>query len=146
KTAFADRAWAESRGLLSANSINLGRLLPQTVYYAAAGVWYLRQKGSEPGFIIPTGNLGNAVAAFWARQMGLPVRELALATNANAAIPDYFASGSWQPHPTVATLANAMDVGNPSNMERLLDLHPDITELRQIAQTFSITDEEISDT
>src|SRR5215831_14808727 len=97
KTAFATRAWADSHGLLSANSINLGRLLPQTVYYATAGLWYLRQRGAMPGFVIPTGNLGNAVAAFWARQMGMPVREIALATNANDAIPDYFASGSWKP-------------------------------------------------
>ncbi len=143
KSAFANRAWAEERGLLSANSINLGRLLPQTVYYAAAGLWYLRERGLAPGFIVPTGNLGNAVAGFWTRQMGLPVREIILTTNANNAIPSYFASGSWQPHPTIQTLANAMDVGNPSNMERLLNLHADISELREIAQAFSVTDEEI---
>ena len=146
KTAFANRDWAAEKGLLSANSINLGRLLPQTVYYAAASLWYLRQRGALPGFIVPTGNLGNAVAAFWARRMGLPLREIVLATNANAVIPEYFASGSWQPQPTIATLANAMDVGNPSNMERLLDLHPEITELRESAQSFSVSDKEIVDT
>jgi threonine synthase len=146
KSAFANREWAEAKGLLSANSINLGRLLPQTVYYAAASLWYLRERGALAGFVIPTGNLGNAVAAFWARQMGLPLREIILATNANHAVPDYFASGSWKPHPTIATLANAMDVGNPNNMERLLDLHPEITELRQSAQSFSVSDEEIADT
>ncbi len=146
KTAFANRAWAEAKGLLSANSINLGRLLPQTVYYAAAGLWYVRQRGTQPGFIIPTGNLGNAAAAFWTRQMGLPVREIILAANANYAVPNYFASGLWKPHPTIATLANAMDVGNPSNMERLLDLHPEVTELRKIAQAFSVNDEAIADT
>ena len=146
KSAFADRKWAEAKGLLSANSINLGRLLPQTVYYAAASLWYLREKSARPGFVVPTGNLGNAVAAFWARQMGLPLREIVLATNANDAIPEYFASGSWKPHPTIATLANAMDVGNPGNMERLLDLHPEITRLRQGAQSFSVGDEEIAET
>jgi threonine synthase len=146
KTAFANREWAEAKGLLSANSINLGRLLPQTVYYAAASLWYLREKGARPGFVVPTGNLGNAVAAFWARQMGLPVREIVLATNANGAIPDYFASGSWKPQPTIATIANAMDVGNPGNIERLFDLHPEITELRQGAQSFSVSDKEIADT
>ena len=145
KTAFANRQWAEAIGLLSANSINLGRLLPQTVYYAAASLWYLWERDTRPGFVVPTGNLGNAVAAFWARQMGLPLREIILATNANAAIPEYFASGSWKPHPTIATLANAMDVGNPSNMERLLDLYPEITELRRNAQSFSVSDKEISD-
>ncbi|HEX8351677.1 MAG TPA: threonine synthase, partial [Pyrinomonadaceae bacterium] len=111
KAAFADRAWAESHGLLSANSINLGRLLPQAVYYAAASLWYLRGRGARPGFVIPAGNLGNAVAAFWARRMGLPVREVVLAANANRAVPDYFDSGNWAARTTVATLANAMDVG-----------------------------------
>jgi threonine synthase len=146
KQAFANREWAEANGLLSANSINLGRLLPQTVYYAAASLWYLRERGARPGFVVPTGNLGNAVAAFWARQMGLPLREIILATNANKAIAEYFASGSWKPHQTIATLANAMDVGNPGNMERLVDLYPEITELREGARCFSVSDEEISNT
>ena len=146
KTAFSNREWAETQGLLSANSINAGRILPQTVYYAAAGLWYLRRQSALPGFIIPTGNLGNAVAAFWARQMGLPVREIVLATNANHAVPNYFASGIWEPQQTIPTLANAMDVGNPNNMERLLDLHPEVSELRRIAQAFSVSDEEIAGT
>ena len=146
KEAFMNREWARSQGLLSANSINLGRLLPQAVYYAAAGLWYLRRRGARPGFIIPAGNLGNAVAAFWARAMGLPLREFALAANANRAVPDYFASGSWAARANVATLANAMDVGNPSNAERLLDLHPDVSELRRIARAYSVNDEEIART
>jgi threonine synthase len=146
KTAFKNKEWAKAKGLLSANSINQGRILPQTVYYAAASIWYLRQQGAPPGFIIPTGNLGNAVAAFWAREMGLPMRQIILATNANDAIPNYFASGSWKPHQTIPTLANAMDVGNPSNMERLLHLHPEVTELRKIAQAFPVSDEEIAGT
>lgn len=144
KTAFADRRWAEAHGLLSANSINLGRILPQCVYYAAGSLWYLRHKGRPPGFIIPTGNLGNGVAAFWAREMNLPVREIILATNANHAVSDYLASGMWEPHPTIATLANAMDVGNPSNIERLFHLHPEVSELRKIARAFSVSDEEIA--
>ncbi|HEV2828149.1 MAG TPA: threonine synthase [Pyrinomonadaceae bacterium] len=144
KTAFSNKEWAEARGLLSANSINQGRILPQTVYYAAASLWYLRQRGAPPGFIIPTGNLGNSVAAFWTREMRLPVRQIILATNANDAVPNYFASGSWQPHQTIPTLANAMDVGNPSNMERLLHLHPEVSELRRIAQALSVSDEEIA--
>jgi threonine synthase len=146
KTAFRNKEWAEAKGLLSANSINLGRILPQTVYYAAASIWYLRQRGMPPGFIIPTGNLGNAVAAFWAREMGFPLRQIVLATNANDAIPNYFASGSWEPQQTIPTLANAMDVGNPSNMERLLHLQPKVTDLRKIAQAFSVSDEEIAST
>lgn len=146
KTAFRNKEWAEAKGLLSANSINQGRILPQTVYYAAASIWYLRQRGTPPGFIIPTGNLGNAVAAFWAREMGLPVRQIILATNANEVVPNYLASGSWEPRQTIPTLANAMDVGNPGNMERLLHLHPEVSELRRIAQAHSVSDEEIAST
>ena len=86
------------------------------------------------------------MAAFWAREMGLPVREIILATNANSAVPDYFASGLWETHPTIPTLANAMDVGNPSNIERLLHLHPEVSELRGIAQAFSVSDEGIAST
>ena len=145
KTAFADREWSERRGLLSANSINLGRLLPQTVYYAASSLWYFRQRGVQPGYIIPTGNLGNAVAAFWTKAMGFPIREIVLATNRNRTLPDYFQTGEWSPHPTIPTLANAMDVGNPSNFERLQNLHS-LAQLRQIARAFSVTDEEISQT
>jgi threonine synthase len=78
--------------------------------------------------------------------MGLPVREVALAANANRAVPDYFATGTWAARVTVATLANAMDVGNPSNAERLLDLHPNFTELRGIARANSVEDEEIART
>ncbi len=143
KAAFADRELNRSQGLLSANSINLGRLLPQAAYHAAASLWYLRRHGERAGLIVPTGNLGNAVAAFWARAAGLPVREIALATNANRAVPDYFDSGAWGPRPTVRTLANAMDVGDPSNMERLLDLHKDFEGLKGFARAFTVSDEEI---
>src|SRR2546425_2189254 len=143
KTAFADREWSERRGLLSANSINLGRLLPQTVYYAASSLWYFRQRRVQPGYIVPTGNLGNAVAAFWTREMGFPIREIVQATNRNRTLPDYFETGEWSPHETIATLANAMDVGNPSNFERLQNLHL-LPQLRQIARAFAVSDEEIS--
>jgi threonine synthase len=146
KAAFADPDWRDSRNLLSANSINLGRLLPQTVYYAAASMWYVRRHGVTPGFVVPTGNLGNAVAAFWAKEMGFPIRHITLATNANRAIPDFYASGEWSPGATIPTLANAMDVGNPSNMERLRHLHPDNFELRRISEAYSVSDNEISQT
>ncbi|HEX8146777.1 MAG TPA: threonine synthase [Pyrinomonadaceae bacterium] len=146
KAAFADRELKRARGLLSANSINLGRLLPQAAYHAAASLWYLRRRGARAGFVVPTGNLGNAVAAFWARAAGLPVREIALAANANRAVPDYFDSGAWAARPTVRTLANAMDVGNPSNIERLLHLHTDFGELKRFARAFAVPDEEIERT
>jgi threonine synthase len=143
KEAFADRGLSRRHGLLSANSINLGRLLPQAAYHAAAGLWYLRRRGERAGLVVPTGNLGNAVAAFWARAAGLPVREIALAANANRPVSDYFDSGVWAARPTVRTLANAMDVGNPSNIERLLHLHPNFEELKSFARAFTVPDGEI---
>jgi threonine synthase len=146
KAAFADRELNRAHGLLTANSINLGRLMPQAAYHVAASLWYLRRRGAPAGLVVPTGNLGNAVAAFWARAAGLPVREIALATNANRAVPDFFTSGAWAARPTVRTLANAMDVGNPSNVERLLHLHPDFDQLKSFARAFTVSDEEIERT
>ena len=74
------------------------------------------------------------------------MREIALATNANRAVPDYFTSGAWAARTTVRTLANAMDVGNPSNIERLLHLHPDFDELKSFARAYTVSDEEIERT
>lgn len=136
---------------ISANSINIGRLLPQMVYYAKSSLEYFRAHAVKCNYIIPSGNLGNAVAAFWARKMGLPIGKIVLATNANRPIPDFFQTGRWEPRASVMTLANAMDVGNPSNMERFLDLYSDRAELQieiqsgQI-QSFSVTDEQIRQT
>jgi threonine synthase len=140
KAAFQDDRMNAAHRLTSANSINIGRLLPQAAYYAAASVWYRRRYGAEVGFVVPAGNLGNSIGAFWAKQMGFPVREIALATNANRVIPDWFESAEWQPRPSVATLANAMDVGDPSNMERLFDLYPQREELLRVARSWSVDD------
>ncbi|HSU15845.1 threonine synthase [Longimicrobium sp.] len=122
KAAMADPALRAARRLSSANSINVGRLLPQMAYYAWAAREYVRRHGAEPGFVIPSGNLGNAAAALWARRAGLPIRQVVMATNANRAIAAFAAGGAWAAHPTVATLASAMDVGDPSNMERIFHL------------------------
>jgi threonine synthase len=143
KAAFLDRALAAQRELSSANSINLGRLLPQSVYYAAASLAVWRAHGERASFIVPSGNLGNALACLWARQVGLPIAEVVLAHNANRSVPDYLASGQWEPRASVATLASAMDVGNPSNMERLRALFPGIEELRGAVSACSVTDEQI---
>ena len=119
KSAFRDPALAGTLRLSSANSINIGRLLPQMVYYATASLNWQRERGERPGFVIPTGNLGNGFACLLAREIGLPIGEVVLAVNANRTIPDYFDSGEWRPRPSIATLASAMDVGDPSNVERL---------------------------
>jgi len=145
KEAFVDPSLARSLRLSSANSINVGRLLPQMVYYAKASLELARRDGRPPNFIIPTGNLGNALACIWARETGLPIGEIVLASNANRTVPDFLGSGTWRPRPSVATLASAMDVGNPSNMERLRWLFPAIEQLRGKLSAVPVTDDEIRD-
>jgi threonine synthase len=143
KAAFADPGLTTQRDLTSANSINLGRLLPQSVYYATSSLAVWREHGQRASFVVPSGNLGNALACLWARAVGLPVGEVVLAHNANRTVPDFLASGQWQPRASVATLASAMDVGNPSNMERLRALFPGLDDLRGAVSAISVTDDEI---
>lgn len=143
KAAFADATLRERFELSSANSINLGRLLPQAAYYAATSLAVFREHGVAPSFVIPSGNLGNALACVWARRVGLPIGDIVLAHNANRSVLDYLESGSWQPRASVATLASAMDVGNPSNMERLQRLHPDIGDLRSAVSAESVSDDQL---
>jgi threonine synthase len=143
KQAFLDRPFREERALSSANSINLGRLLPQTVYYAAASLAVFRRHGERASFIVPSGNLGNAVACIWARRLGLPIGDVVLAHNANRTVTDFLESGEWRPRASIATLASAMDVGNPSNMERLRALHPQLSEIRSAVSACTVDDEAI---
>jgi threonine synthase len=140
KAAFADAGLQSRHRLTAANSINIGRLLPQVAYHVAASLWHWRKHGTTVGSIVPSGNLGNGMACVWARAMGFPVREIVLAVNANRTIPDYLATGQWQPRPSVATLASAMDVGNPSNIERLRNLLPDFAELRSCIESYPVDD------
>lgn len=127
----------------SANSINIGRLLPQATYYADASLRHFRATGDKPGFIVPTGNLGNAFACLMAREMGLPIGPVILATNANRTIADYLDTLEWLPRPSVQTLASAMDVGNPSNMERLRALLGDADVLRGCVGVCAVSDSDI---
>lgn len=143
KQAFRDEQLCASRTLSSANSINLGRLLPQAVYYAASSLALAGPRGEPVSFVIPSGNLGNAVACIWARQLGLPIGEVILAHNANRTVADFLCDGRWQPRPSVATLASAMDVGNPSNMERLRALYPQLDALRSAVSACTVDDEAI---
>ena len=143
KQALSDRELQARVTLSSANSISLGRLLPQMSYYAHAAIGHWRQTGDWLNFVIPTGNLGNALAAILARACGLPIGEIALAINANRALPEFFAGSDYSPRPSVATLANAMDVGAPSNFERLRWLYPDAAELRKAFTVIAVDDESI---
>ncbi len=140
KDALRDPELRSRRTLSSANSINLGRLLPQAVYYAAASLAVWRGCGEPASFIVPSGNLGNSLACIWARRLGMPIREIVLAHNANRTVPDYLGSGRWEPRPSIATLASAMDVGNPSNLERLRAMYPDFEQLRNAVSADSVDD------
>jgi threonine synthase len=146
KEAFLDPALARTHQLSSANSINVGRLLPQMAYYAWAGLELWRQNGRRANFIIPAGNLGNSLACIWARHVGLPIGEVVLATNANQTVTEFLRTGEWEPRSSIATLASAMDVGNPSNMERLRSLHPEFDELQSQIGASSVDDIEIRGT
>jgi threonine synthase len=102
------------------------------------------QGRGNASFVIPSGNLGNATACVWARRMGAPIDRIVLAHNANRTVPDYFAEGALRVRPSVATLASAMDVGNPSNLERLRAIYPDIDSLRGALSAVSIDDAAIA--
>jgi threonine synthase len=143
KQAFADRELRARVPLSSANSISLGRLLPQMAYYAHAALMHWRARSTVLNFVVPTGNLGNACACVLARACGLPIGRIALATNANLTLHDFFAGAEYAPRPSVATLANAMDVGAPSNFERLHWLYPDNARLRREFCVDAIGDEAI---
>jgi threonine synthase len=143
KEAFVDPALSRQLLLSSANSINVGRLLPQMAYYAVASLELYRREGRKPNFIVPSGNLGNVAACLWARRIGLPIGEVVLATNDNTTVPDFLRTGEWRPRPSLATLASAMDVGNPSNMERLRWLFGDADGLRTQFSARPVTDEQI---
>ena len=120
KQALGDDALRAEVPLLTANSISLGRLLPQMGYYAMHALRFQRRHGRALNFIIPSGNLGNGVAALIARAMGLPIGEVVLATNANPTLAEFYDGAPYRGRDAVPTLANAMDVGAPSNIERLL--------------------------
>jgi len=143
KRALNDDELASRLRLSSANSISLGRLLPQMSYYAQASLRHWRTHGRTLGFIVPSGNLGNGLAALLAWRMGLPIGAIVLASNANPTLSEYFAGGEYTPRPGIATLANAMDVGAPSNFERLRALFATDTELRAALGAERVDDAQI---
>ena len=143
KQAFVEPSLAAQWDLSSANSINLGRLLPQAVYYAATSVALRARTGAPASFIIPSGNLGNATACVWARRLGAPIAGIVLAHNANRTVPDYLSEGVLRIRASVPTLSSSMDVGNPSNLERLTALYPDAAALGLAVSAVSIDDDAI---
>ncbi|HEV8539039.1 MAG TPA: threonine synthase [Bacteroidota bacterium] len=146
KQALVDSEVLASRPLTTANSINLARLLPQIVYYVWAFAQYKQMPSASailPTVVVPSGNFGNLTAAVYAKWMGVPFGSFIAATNANDVVPKYLQTGTFSPRPTLPTLSNAMDVGNPSNLSRLQSLYKnDLAKLRREIDAVSISDEE----
>lgn len=122
KKAFLDSGLNDNIRLSSANSINIARLIPQSFYYFEA-YKQLSKHGDPVVFCVPSGNFGNLTAGLLAQKMGLPVHHFIAATNKNNVVPTYLDSGVYEPRPSVPTLSNAMDVGNPSNFARMVDIY-----------------------
>lgn len=122
KEAFNDRDLQRKKWLTSANSINIGRLIPQIFYYFF-GYNQLNNSGKDVVFSVPSGNFGNLTAGLIAKKMGLPIKRMIAATNSNDSVPMFLKTGSFSPKPSIKTISNAMDVGNPSNFARILDLY-----------------------
>jgi threonine synthase len=142
KQAFVDEALTKKIFLTSANSINVARWLPQQFYYVLAYKQWADKK-NPPVISVPSGNFGNICAGLLAYCSGLPVKHFIAACNANAVVPAFLQSGEYQPKKAIATISNAMDVGNPSNFVRILELfHHKLGDLRNVLTGYSITDDE----
>jgi threonine synthase len=143
KQAFTDDELNEKFRLTSANSINIARLIPQTFYYFNAYAQLLKQGIDKIVFSVPSGNFGNIGAGLLAWKMGLPVEHFIAATNVNDTVPEFLKTGVYQPKPSVATLSNAMDVGDPSNWVRIADLFKDdIEKLKTLVTGYRYDDDE----
>ena len=147
KAAFADPILSRRANLTSANSINIGRLLPQMIYYVYA-IGQLAAKGTPmvrtPVFSTPSGNFGNITAGLMAKRSGVNIGRFVAATNANDVVPEYLSTGRFEPRPSIHTVANAMDVGNPSNFDRLLWLYgADLNAIRKDVMGSRHDDDEV---
>jgi len=167
KTALADEGLKKRMSLSSANSINISRLIPQAVYYSAAAgrafagladpdgeatpraagatKAYAAKSGLPVTLCVPSGNFGNLTAGLYAMKMGAPIRQFIAATNINKTVPDYLDSGEYLARISQATISNAMDVGAPSNFERM-SAHFSLEQMRQIILGVSVGDEETRET
>jgi threonine synthase len=142
KTAFLDRKITDSVQLTSANSINVARWLPQMFYFAFA-CQQIQDISKPLVFSVPSGNFGNICAGMMARQLGLPVGHFIAATNANRVVPNFMKSGLYEPMKSVATISNAMDVGDPSNFIRIREIFDnDFDRIREVMSSNSFNDEE----
>ena len=149
KKAFLDKELNGRLRLSSANSINIARLIPQSFYYFEA-YKQIKKEGKELVFCVPSGNFGNLTAGLLAQKMGLPIDHFIAATNVNDVVPSFLDTKEYHPKPSVRTISNAMDVGNPSNFVRMVDLYGGEKELagstwnnmKRAISGYSYTDEE----
>jgi threonine synthase len=142
KQALVDRAIGEQIAITSANSINIARLIPQSFYYFSA-IAQLGATDALPAFSVPSGNFGNLTGGLLAKRMGLGVEQFIAATNLNDVVPEFLRSGKMIPRPSRHTISNAMDVGNPSNFARIVDLYDnDLQAIRRDIWGCSFSDEE----
>ena len=142
KTAFMDAELIANKNLTSANSINVARWLPQMFYFFFA---YKQLKNKQKDFVfsVPSGNFGNICAGLMAYKLGLPVKQFIAATNINDIIPNYLETGIYTPKPSKQTISNAMDVGDPSNFVRVLEIfNNDDAKLKEVLSSYSFTDKE----
>lgn len=146
KEAFIDKELNSKLLLSSANSINIGRLLPQSFYYVWAYIKVNKEKKSPVIFCTPSGNFGNLTGGLIAKAMGLPVELFIAATNINDVVPEYLDKGIFTPRPSIPTYSNAMDVGNPSNFSRMLALYKTKKNMSKDIIGFKVTDEETLNT
>ena len=143
KTAFLDPGVNESYFLSSANSINISRLIPQSFYYFEAFKQIMKDAREELVLCVPSGNFGNLTAGLIAKKMGLPIAHFIAATNVNDVVPKYLSTGEYEPKPSVATISNAMDVGAPSNFQRMQDLYGNIwATMKNEITGYSFTDDQ----
>ncbi|WP_150450803.1 threonine synthase [Arenibacter lacus] len=142
KSAFLDKELTQNMQLTSANSINVARWLPQMFYFLFA-YKHAKTLGKEIVFSVPSGNFGNICAGIMAQKLGMPCKHFVAATNVNDIVPNFMATGIYNPKASVATISNAMDVGDPSNFIRIRHLYKDnFEELSKNLSSYSFTDEE----
>jgi threonine synthase len=141
KQALLDNEIREKRLLTTANSINISRLLPQIIYHSWGMAQLKLYSNENPTLVVPSGNFGNLTAAIYAKRIGFSVNHFVAATNINTTLPDYLHTGEFKPRPSKQSISNAMDVGNPSNFERLNNLYANHTEMRRDIEGISISDE-----
>ena len=139
KSAFLDKELNKKFNLTSANSINIARWLPQSLYYFFA---YKKLKKANLVFSVPSGNFGNICAGLITIKLGLPIKHFVASTNINDTIPRYFESQDFKPKPTIQTISNAMDVSNPSNFVRIQEMFKNFKNLSKFMSSYSFNDDQ----